>query len=515
MPNRYPDPPREFSRGWASSLVRCLEERDRAVPDPATFGTSDIIDLRARNAPLNGTDNDAGALLDALSLADASGGGSVLIPSGRTCYINSTVVVPANCAVIGSRRGPVGHINPSAIMGFRPRVVLGPAGKLVLNNSSGLIGLTIMRHDLAWYGASSTLSDWTGTAVEIADLTTDSIVEDCTILGFAYGIRSALAATNVSRVRLARLNMDNINCVLLENSYDVTYLDQIHCWPFVTVASEPESNNVHIKRSGAGIRLLGSHDWTKVTDCFTFGYAYGMYASGADSVTFLSCGNDHPAAAPDGSFGFLIDGDSFECRIIGGQVAGKTNGIYLNSSSVNGSLIVSATNVWESKGNAVVNERGRLVMDGFSLRNTDGAGTGVAARDTSTETRIANGEITGFSVGISAESSSVRVFHHNVDFSGTTTGVVNPFKPTIASAATIAPDGECIFYEVTGTTNITSIGNAAAYAGRMLALKFTGTLTVTDGGNLKLGGDFSATADDVLTLLSDGTNWYQVGSSAN
>jgi hypothetical protein len=46
-------------------------------------------------------------------------------------------------------------------------------------------------------------------------------------------------------------------------------------------------------------------------------------------------------------------------------------------------------------------------------------------------------------------------------------------------------------------------------------LIFDGTPTVTDGGNLKLNGNFSATADSTLTLIYDGSNWYETARSAN
>lgn len=44
---------------------------------------------------------------------------------------------------------------------------------------------------------------------------------------------------------------------------------------------------------------------------------------------------------------------------------------------------------------------------------------------------------------------------------------------------------------------------------------FESSLTVTDGNNLKLNGNFSATADDTLTLARVGSNWYEVGRSVN
>jgi hypothetical protein len=44
----------------------------------------------------------------------------------------------------------------------------------------------------------------------------------------------------------------------------------------------------------------------------------------------------------------------------------------------------------------------------------------------------------------------------------------------------------------------------------------TNTSTFADGGILKLAGAFVGTDDDVLELFSaDGTNWFEVGRSAN
>ena len=83
---------------------------------------------------------------------------------------------------------------------------------------------------------------------------------------------------------------------------------------------------------------------------------------------------------------------------------------------------------------------------------------------------------------------------------------------TVASAANIDVANLAVV-EVTGTTNITSI--TAGAAGRRVSLIFRGVLTFTDGSNLKLNGNFVTSADDTITLVSDGTNWYEAGRSAN
>lgn len=86
---------------------------------------------------------------------------------------------------------------------------------------------------------------------------------------------------------------------------------------------------------------------------------------------------------------------------------------------------------------------------------------------------------------------------------------------TSVASATALPTPTGRIFHVTGTTNITSITSTAIGAGCIITLVFDGVLTVTDGNNLKLAGDFITTADDTLTLGYDGTNWYEIARSAN
>lgn len=85
---------------------------------------------------------------------------------------------------------------------------------------------------------------------------------------------------------------------------------------------------------------------------------------------------------------------------------------------------------------------------------------------------------------------------------------------TIASAATITiPIGQRVA-TISGTTGITSI-TATGHSGAVVTLIFQGALTVTDGSNLRLAGNFTTTADDTLTLACDGTNWFETSRSVN
>jgi hypothetical protein len=87
------------------------------------------------------------------------------------------------------------------------------------------------------------------------------------------------------------------------------------------------------------------------------------------------------------------------------------------------------------------------------------------------------------------------------------------FYGSVASSTNVTlPAGQVV--EVTGTSNISSIA-AANNAGRRVTLVFRDILTVNDGSNLMLAGNFTTSADDTLTLVCDGTNWYETSRSTN
>jgi hypothetical protein len=87
--------------------------------------------------------------------------------------------------------------------------------------------------------------------------------------------------------------------------------------------------------------------------------------------------------------------------------------------------------------------------------------------------------------------------------------------PTLASAATLTLSPLSDFVEITGTTQITSI--TASFVGRRITLRFSNASPggIADGNNLKLAGNFAATTDDTISLVCDGTNWYETGRSGD
>lgn len=92
-------------------------------------------------------------------------------------------------------------------------------------------------------------------------------------------------------------------------------------------------------------------------------------------------------------------------------------------------------------------------------------------------------------------------------------------QTTVASATTVSLpriiSANTLMCVVSGTTAITGLTADEALRGVLIILRFEGVLTFTDGNNLKLNGNFATSADDTITLIHDGTNFYEVARSAN
>ena len=114
-------------------------------------------------------------------------------------------------------------------------------------------------------------------------------------------------------------------------------------------------------------------------------------------------------------------------------------------------------------------------------------------------------------------TTALREYRRN-NWIGTLGATFNdPVLPVVASAATISLPTASDAVSISGTTSITTI-NAGGHSGRLVTLYFQGVLTVVRGSNLILNqtlGSFVTTANDTLTLMCDGTTWWEVARSAN
>jgi hypothetical protein len=85
----------------------------------------------------------------------------------------------------------------------------------------------------------------------------------------------------------------------------------------------------------------------------------------------------------------------------------------------------------------------------------------------------------------------------------------------IPSASTLALRAHGDTYTVALSNNISNV-SGQAWLGRRVSLVFTTSLTVSSGSNLAItGGTFAATADDVLTIVYNGTKWVEASRAIN
>ena len=183
-----------------------------------------------------------------------------------------------------------------------------------------------------------------------------------------------------------------------------------------------------------------------------------------------------------------------------------------------------ATNMFE----LVIANVSEVKVDPSGMQITDGLNVGFAG--TPVADTIAVGDATcalsniGASPTWTADTNDFlnfgradNTFRFNVN--SLTVGSVGPLGVggaiggTVASAGTITPTGN--LFHVSGTTTITSINASNVPNAAYLTIIFDGVLTLTDGSNLKLAGNFVTSADDSITLINDNGNFYEVCRSVN
>lgn len=279
-------------------------------------------------------------------------------------------------------------------------------------------------------------------------------------------------------------------------------------------------------------------DWTSIAD--TFGYtAFGskslvhIAAYGAKMVSgyFETANHDkHCVEVVTGGGDFSISALAYVSGSFkwGTSTAGRVNlqaqDCYNSSTgtdyviridggaeaNVSGSRIIAST---LPAGVAAISASGHCIGHGVSISKYHwGVGCG--------DIDWVGGMIDGCNLGIYATGTGTIVepgFGTNVSdmtIGGTVRVTRNITSPTIgATSALQIPVGvtSAIIY---GPGTITSI-DTTGHDSNTITLVFSSAVTLTDGGNLRLNGNFTAAADQTITLLCVGSTWYEKSRSAN
>jgi len=468
------------------------------------------------NAVGDGVTDDSTAIQAALDSFGTDVAGTVVVPSTHRCVIDSTITMPnfvnlvSFTPVLGTENSIWSHIETSG-----PILYVNPSATILVNEGNRISGLKILKKGIIWNESAANFPTFfVGDAITLNNNSNDCIIEDCIIGGFNYGIRTATGG-GFQRLRLFRLMMDNLNCVSLEYCSDVTYIDQVHCWPFVTVMSPAAAGSAQINRSGAAIQLLTHNDWTKITDCFNFGYHIGYDINiGAGHTHLIGCSSDTLPVTTDPSIGFNIDG-GWATVLVGCHVSAKDIGCKINGGGLMDTQLIGF-NTQAVRTASIQCTAGKTFISGGYLYDSTTSSVGVDIQSGVDSVTMDSVTFGNQMTAIQSSSTMNKVHHRNCNFVGVFTAVTNPYQAAIGSASTINPDGTEMFYRVDGTNNITAIANAAAYASKQLTLRFTSILTVVDNGTtLNLAGDLITASGTILVLTSDGTNWMEVSRSVN
>jgi hypothetical protein len=488
------DPP------FANSVVTTVENKLAQTVSVEDFG-----------AVGNGVTNDTTAIQNAIDSLGAAGG-IVLIPNGMKCVLDGNLTVKSNVSLVGPHT-IVGspQNNTSAPYGsLGGALLLDSSRTITLNGGASLQGLLIYRKGMTFPAANS--SAFVGTAITIGQ--DDAAVFQCMILGFAQ----AISTNGAQRPRIYDTNIDCLAGVLINDCADIAYLNNIHCWPFATIAAGGAASSLH--RSGSAFLFTNLGDWTKVTNCFSYGYYRGFYVQGPNSMTFVSCGADN-TGSHSGSIGFLNESSAgvggedtsyTEC-----QAAAQDTGYYINANAALSTRMVGC-DTWGCLVHGFLIVSGDVNINGGLVRDVP---NGITINSATSQVYIDNVRFDGISslpINSVVANSSTYIGPAN-DFVGFAAGTVitNNTYNVIQSVASADPLNLPVngnFFQITGTTGFGTVNGG--WKGRQVVLKFTGVLLVSDGGaSLKIAGNFTTAANSTLTLIYDGVAWCEVARSSN
>jgi hypothetical protein len=248
------------------------------------------------------------------------------------------------------------------------------------------------------------------------------------------------------------------------------------------IADSSGSDNWYIS---ALIKSTLSGCWASTQNNTTVNLS-GFVVTGCVGIDLNGC-----IALTNNAMGLHITGGSNNIQVRGGRFDG--NGKQTGSARREGVVIASGTST---------------IIDGAIMTDTQTVKTqqyGLRVQSVATLLTISNCNMDGNVIYPYAFDAIPTNFNESNNYTAE--------PATVASASTVSLPNFGRVFVITGTTNINALGNQ--WRGRQVTLVFQGALTVGDGGSLVLAGNFVTTADDTITLMSDGSNWYEVSRSVN
>ncbi len=519
-----------------SSLIGHIASGTGAVARTAQSKMRDIVSA----ADYSGYDQTGASDCKAaiLAAAVAIGMGGVVYVPGKA-LIDTALTVPAGVTLKGpyAQVASFGSNQDASTYNSMSALIVNPSVSIKLSSGAGIDGCFIYRKGMTFPAPNT--SAFAGTAI-IGDGTNfldgdDLNIKNSLIIGFAQ----AIYTNQCQRVKCTDIYFDCTSGIRIRNSVDVSYVTRCHGWPFSTIKTYALAGGVNggnaaevlLQRSGTAFLFDNVGDWTKVTDCFSYGYFRGVNVDSCNSMTLISVSSDNtpedptgfalPLLGHPGAIGFVITGTSFDTRLIACQSAAQGNAAYYINTSSGSPTRMYGCDAWSPIERCVLVDSGDLAVIGGTQRN---APDGVVVNNANSwvwidEVRF--NALSGFAVKTLVSTSRVRIGRNN-DFGNAAAGSVavtgTLTTPSVASAATLNLPANGNEFGITGTTDFGTL--VGGYKDRWVRLFFSDVLTVFSGtgstNNMRLSGgaDFATTNGATLTLAHNGVQWYEVGRSA-
>ena len=469
--------------------------------------------------------DDSTAFSDALS-AISSKGGNLILDSKSQYYIASDLNIPMGCAIIGSN-ALLDPRKASDLEFIGSIIYLNSANTIILDgDSAALKQIAIIRYGSTFPADSTEVGNFAGKAIGSTDEKHGFLIRDVTIIGFEYAI--SIPETDdgspwTSQVRIHNVNIDCTNGIYINGSLDVCYISQVHCWPMATKGLAGETD-ADLRRSGFAFMIDDSNDWTKFTDCFSYGYLKGFYVKDSHSVTFLNCSTDYTSTMTGQPVGLKVEGSCADIRAIGFQAAGQYHGMNISTDNADGSVQVIGCTFWDIDNNGILLDDGDLVVIGSKFRDMPqciGINSANAGRVVSDGNLFDTITTAVFAAHASHDKSYWAIGENNTYVN--CTAVVNAnFDIPSFTDADATPDVTSVKKWKTGSTGATNITDfdGDLYEGQELIIIGAdgGNSTIKHNAsyiNLSGGTDFTLNDGDTLHLIYDGADWNELGRSDN
>lgn len=493
------------------TLKARLDAGEQDLVTHVTDTTSRAINVKYPPSPLvaaacDGVTDDRNAVQACIDYLGVTGG-TVIIPWDAKILINSNhLVVKPNVLLKGSMHLP-GDPEPlftdnANYDELGSAIILNPLYTIYLNSNAGISNCLMYKKGTVFPSPDG--SAFSGTAITVSG--SDVYIGYVLILGFTQAIISATS----DRHRIEWVFGDNTNGIDISGCQDVPRISNCHFWPFLTAPYNSADSTRH-HRSGNGFYLHDTVDGAGVTDCFAFGYMIGFKLKTVSSTSLLGCFADN-TKLQTGSKSFEFTGFCPSTTLTNCTSWSADNGYFFNLSGNSVSLVnCNSRNMVFN--NAIV-QAGDVYFNSCLFTN---AVSGVSVTSATPRVEINHCRFethSGPSINCTVASSNVigRDNHYSTVANGSTV-ITNATVRQIASVDPLPLPANGDFFEVTGTTGIGAIGGG--WAGRRVTLKFAGILTVFDGVVINMSGDFVTSANDILNLIHDGTQWLETSRSAN